>query len=136
MGGRKMRREFWFAVALAASACGGGGAQPNVDATVERPKGPSGFTFAAIGDRSFASFGWTGLVHNVRVPDGTPFGVVADNCQSTDGLCAFHGPADPDSPVQRRRCLNKMSVPCATDNDCPADVATVRKCVYIYDPPT
>jgi hypothetical protein len=132
-----MRREICYVVAaLAAAACGGGGATPSPDGTVERPKGPSGFTFAAIGDRSFASFGWTGLVHNVRVPDGTPFGVIADNCQSTDGLCAFHGPADPDSPVQRRRCLNLMHLTCATDNDCPNDGTPFKKCVYIYDPPT
>lgn len=98
-------------------------------------KPPIGFTFAAIGDRSFASFGWTGTVHNVRVPDGTPFGVTVTSCDGTDGLCSFTGPVAPVSPVDRRRCLNRMSVNCQAASDCPDDGTPYRQCVFIYDAP-
>jgi hypothetical protein len=119
----------------AAIGCGGGGGAP-MDAAVDAAcKPPVGFTFAAIGERSFASFGASGQIHNVAVQDGTPFGVRVKSCEGCDGICSFEGPTDPVSPVNRRRCLNRMSVTCSADTDCPPDGPTLRRCVYIYDPP-
>lgn len=96
---------------------------------------PIGFTFAAIGDRSFASFGWAGTVHNVRVPDGTPFGVTVTSCDGCDGVCRFEGPVPPVSPVNRKRCLNRTSQTCEVDSDCPTSSPNNRRCVFIYDAP-
>jgi hypothetical protein len=99
---------------------------------------PVGFTFEAIGDRSFASFGWAGTVHDVAVSDGTPFSVKTVDCQGTDGPCKFEGPVQLSSAVNRRRCVNRTSVECQTDNDCPAqtDGTPHGSCVFIYDQPT
>lgn len=121
---------------LAIAACDGGGGAP----TDAPPDGqmcvpPVGFTLAAIGERSFASFGWTGTVHNVAVQDGTPVGVKVNTCDGCDGLCSFEGPTEPEGSVSRRRCLNRTSRSCQTDNDCPADGTPYRKCVFIYDAP-
>ena len=123
-------------LALFGSACGndpGGGPDPSPDAPAE-PK-LIGFTFEAIEARSFASFGWSGLIHNVRVPERTPFGVTVTNCESADGICSFVGPTDPhgNNKVNRKRCLNRMRNTCNTDADCGAPPA--NRCVYIYDPP-
>jgi hypothetical protein len=98
-------------------------------------KPPTHFTFSAIGDRSFASFGWTGFVHNVRVPDETPFGVEVVQCDGCDGICSFKGPVSPASTVNRKRCLNRMALTCESNDDCPADGGQWRQCVFIYDAP-
>jgi len=123
-------------ILLVLAACGG---DPTTPAGSDGPtecKPPIGFTFSAIGDRSFASFGWAGTVHNVRVPDGTPFGTKVTSCDGCDGVCRFEGPIAPNIPVNRRRCLNRTSVTCEADTDCPADQPNNRKCVFIYDAPT
>ena len=75
-----------LALAVLLGGCGddgGGETLPDAtspDALVCQP--PTHFTFSAVGDRSFASFGWTGFVHNVRVPDETPFGVEVTTCDA------------------------------------------------------
>ena len=120
--------------ALVASACGAdpGGTTPPPD-TPPVAATPIGFTFEAIEARSFASFGWSGLIHNVRVPERTPFGVAA-RCDGPDGICSFTGPTDPkgNNKVNRKRCRNRTRTTCNTDSDCGA---TPGLCVYIYDPP-
>jgi hypothetical protein len=122
-------------VACAIAACSDNPSnKPNEDAP-PMCKPPIGFTFAAIGDRSFASFGASGTVHNIRVPDGTPFGVTVKSCDGCDGVCSFEGPTPPNNPVDRRRCLNRMSVSCQQDSQCPDDGTPYRKCVFIYDAP-
>ena len=93
---------------------------------------PIGFTFESTAG-SFASFGWTGAVHDVVEPPGTPFGVTVTGC--SDGLCRFEGPADPGGKVKRRRCLFHMRTTCDTDADCPIDSGSPTPCVYIYDAP-
>ncbi|MBC7977923.1 MAG: hypothetical protein H7138_23325 [Myxococcales bacterium] len=134
-----MKLAVWYVMAAlsgAGAACGGGSSPPPaIDAAVTQGA-PTGFTFEAVGDRSFASFGWAGTIHNLRVPDGTPFGVKTVQCDGPNGICTFEGPTDPVSAVNRRRCLNRMSTTCTTDSQCPAEPAGARKCVYIYDPPT
>jgi hypothetical protein len=132
-----MKLAVWYVMAaLTGVACGGGsGDQPMPDAKPQQGP-PTGFTFEAVGDRSFASFGWAGTIHNLRVPDGTPFGVKVTQCDGVDGLCSFEGPTDPVSAVNRRRCLNRMSITCTADSQCPVEPASARRCVYIYDPPT
>lgn len=133
-----MKLATWFvAVVLAGIGCDTAPSAP--DAGTTPAKGPpTGFTFYAIGERSFASFGWSGIIHNVRVPDDTPFGVRTINCDGVDGtgVCAFDGPKEPDHPVKRRRCLNRMSRLCAADSECPDDGTPFKRCVFIYDPPT
>jgi len=130
-----MKLVVCFVVAALGSAACHESSRTAPDAKPPEQGPPIGFTFEAVGDRSFASFGWTGTIHNLRVPDGTPFGVSA-TCPSADGVCTFQGPTDPISAVNRRRCLNHMRDTCKVDADCPADPAASRKCVYIYDPPT
>jgi len=133
-----MKLVVCYVAAALVAACGGGGNNDNkADARPPDDEDPpTGFTFEAVGDRSFASFGWTGTIHDLVVPDGTPFGVKTTNCDGKDGLCTFEGPTDPVSAVNRRRCLNRMSQTCTADAECPADPPASRKCVYIYDPPT
>jgi hypothetical protein len=129
-----------MAFVLTGAGCGADpGSAP--DATVAPTlHAPIGFTFEAIEDRSFASFGWSGLIHNVRVPDGTPFGVKVTHCDPADsrtGICTFEGPVPPvgqSAKVNRRRCLNHMSISCTRDDECMGDPAPQR-CVFIYDPP-
>lgn len=129
-----------FVVSLLVASCGDDAQQVPIDAAIDAKvcTPPIGFTFGAVGERSFASFGWTGTVHNVTVPDATPFGVKVKTCDGCDGLCSFEGPVAPLSPVNRRRCLNRMSLSCQVDTDCPDEVSTAsyRKCVFIYDAPT
>jgi len=96
------------------------------------PGDPIGFTFESAAG-SFASFGWTGVVHNVIEPPGTPFGVKTTECR--DGVCRFEGPTDPGSKVNRRRCLFRMSKTCNSESDCPLDGGNPTPCVYIYDTP-
>lgn len=129
------------AAVLAASACGGGGGNDmNPDSGVsENPV--TGFTFAAVGDRSFASFGWAGTFHDLEVPDGTPFSVrVTGTGCSVTGSCPFEGPTQPRQmpAVNRQRCLNRMSKTCTADADCADGTGTTasQRCVFIYDPPT
>lgn len=129
-------RSIFFLVVLSIG-CGGKDPSEPLDAADDSATctPPTRFTFAAIGERSFASFGWTGTVHNVRVPDGTPFGVEVTSCDGCDGVCSFTGPIAPVSPVERRRCLNRMSTTCQTSSDCPDDGTPYRQCVFIYDAP-
>jgi hypothetical protein len=96
------------------------------------PGDPIGFTFESSAG-SFASFGWTGAVHNVAEPPGIPFEVKTTECR--DGVCRFEGPTDPRGEVNRRRCLYRMSTTCNTDSDCPLDGENPTPCVYIYDTP-
>jgi len=102
--------------------------------SIDPPGDPIGFTFESAAG-SFASFGWTGAVHNVIEPPGTPFGVKTTECR--DGVCRFEGPTDPGGNVNRRRCLFRMSKTCNIDSDCPLrpDGVNPTPCVYIYDPP-
>lgn len=127
----------WTAIAVVCLAVGCGGDPDdnsgNTDAKQCVP--PVGFTFSAIGTKSFASFGWTGAIHNVAVTDGTPFGVKVKQCDGCDGVCSFDGPTPPVSPVNRLRCLNRSSKVCTQDSECPNDGTPYRKCVFIYDAP-
>jgi hypothetical protein len=123
-------------VALAVAAISCGGSDPKGDAGSEGPKGaPIRFTFEAVENRSFASFGWTGIIHNLKIAERTAFGVQVVNCDKPDGNCRFEGPIDPVSPVKRRRCLNRMAMACTADAECPDDGTSFRRCAYIYDPP-
>jgi hypothetical protein len=108
----------WIAI-----GCDTGAASGEVD--------PIGFTFESA-EGSLASFGWTGNVHAVIQPAGTPFGVKVTECR--DGICRFEGPVDPRGDVQRRRCLLHMSQVCESDGDCTSG-GTPSPCVYIYDTP-
>jgi hypothetical protein len=135
-----MKCSTWLFVAsvvFAATGCKETKSGTQVDASPDGPmcKPPIGFTFSAIEDRSLASFGWTGTVHNVRVTDGTPFGVKVTHCDGCDGVCTFEGPVAPKGAVNRRRCLNRMSITCEQDSDCPNDNTPYRTCVFMYDPP-
>jgi hypothetical protein len=112
--------------AWAASGCGAG-----VDEKPP-PGDPIGFTFESTAG-SVASFGWTGAVHDVVEPPGTPFGVKTTECRA--GVCRFEGPTDPGGKVNRQRCLFRMSKTCNADTDCPLDGAKPTPCVYIYDTP-
>src|SRR5688572_10312213 len=110
-GRLRMKLAVWYVMAaLTGVACGGGSGDPPMPDAKAQQGPPTGFTFEAVGDRSFASFGWAGTIHNLRVPDGTPFGVKVTQCDGADGLCSFEGPTDPVSAVNRRRCLNRMSI--------------------------
>jgi len=134
-----MKRALWFSVAALAVAACGGGETKQPDAGPVDNGNPTGFTFAAVGDRSFASFGWMGTFHDLEVPDGTPFGVtvIQPGCDDS-GNCPFEGPTKPAGQVNRQRCLNKMRQTCTSDAQCadvPAD-PTTQRCVFIYDPPT
>lgn len=93
---------------------------------------PTGFTFESA-PGSLASFGWSGEIHQIFGPTGTPFGVTTTSCQ--DGVCAFAGPSDPHSKVNRHRCLFRMSLTCTADTDCPVQDNQPTPCVYIYDAP-
>jgi hypothetical protein len=111
--------------------CAASGCSSGVDSNA--PSGePIGFTFESTAG-SFASFGWTGAVHDVIESAGTPFGVKTTEC--SDGVCRFEGPTDPKSKVNRRRCLFRMSTTCTADSDCPLDGRNPTPCVYIYDTP-
>lgn len=117
-----------IACACGAPACGS--STPS-----NSPGPPIGFTFESTAG-SFASFGWNGTLHDVEEPPGTPFGVKTTECPGgTDGVCRFEGPTDPLSPVDRRRCLFRMSKTCDTDGDCPLDSGKPTACAYIYDSP-
>jgi hypothetical protein len=127
-----MRRVSWLAAFAAMSAgIGCTGDDPHAAA---KPQPPVGFRFEAIGGQSFASFGWAGTQHDIDVPDGTPFSVMVDSCQGSDGPCRFHGPVQVAGDLQRQRCLNRMSKVCTSDADCADD--NPGPCVFIYDPPT
>lgn len=133
-----MKRVVWLAVAALVGAACSKTEEPPVDANVVGEGDPTGFTFAAVGDRSFASFGWMGTFHDLEVPDGTPFSVRVDG-PCSDGICKFTGPTQPTTaaPVNRQRCLNRMSKTCTQDSDCVDPTVTgAPKCVFIYDPPT
>jgi hypothetical protein len=124
-----MNRIVWLAVAACAAAAG---CSPGVEPPVG-PGDPIGFTFVST-KGSFASFGWTGAVHNVEQPAGTPFGVEVTGCSG--GVCRFQGPSDPGGKVQRRRCLFPMSKTCSSDSDCtPFADGSANPCVYVYDTP-
>jgi hypothetical protein len=122
----------FVALFVAGSACAAFGCGTSPDSS--GPGDPIGFTFESTAG-SFASFGWTGAVHDVVQPAGTPFGVKATECSA--GVCRFEGPTDPGREVHRRRCLYPMSQECNADSDC----ARFRKddspnsCVYVYDAP-
>jgi hypothetical protein len=138
-----MRHPLWIVAIATIAAAHGCGSGTSHDVAADAPsKGPpTGFTFKAIGDGSLASFGWSGALHGVTGPAGTPFSVKATQCADPAGSCAFAGPTppvDPIDPVNRQRCLNRMSVPCKTDVDCHLDPAHSKhdKCVFIYDAPT
>jgi hypothetical protein len=125
-----------FVAAVCAAACGGGGGSSTPDAGPTGKGDPTGFTFTAIGERSFASFGWMGTFHDLEVPDGTPFSVKVSSCDA-DGRCQFTGPVKPPGAVNRQRCLNHMSKTCTADADCVEGAPTSNtKCVFIYDSPT
>lgn len=110
--------------ACAASGCSSSSTNKNPDLI--------GFTFQTdVG--SFASFGWTGVQHDVVAPVGTPFGVKVTECNGD--VCQFEGPSDVTSDVKRRRCLYQMSKTCDADSDCLQPDGTPSPCVYIYDPP-
>jgi hypothetical protein len=94
---------------------------------------PTGFTFH-IADGTFASFGWSGAVHDVVGPVDTPFEVKTTQCE--DDACRFEGPITSSaSRVDRRRCLFRMSTTCTQDSDCPLDAGVPTACVYIYNTP-
>jgi len=94
---------------------------------------PIGFRFESTAG-SFASFGWTGAVHDVVQPPGTPFGVDVIGCSG--GLCQFQGPSDPGGVVNRKRCLFPMSKTCNSNSDCPPlSDNSANSCVYVYDTP-
>lgn len=114
-------------LALAVGLAGCTAAEPPVTAS-----DPVGFTFESTAT-GLASFGWSGAVHQITGPSGTPFGVTTTKCQ--DGVCSFVGPTDPRGKVNRHRCLFRTSVTCTADSDCPLDGGKSTPCVYIYDAP-
>jgi hypothetical protein len=111
-------------ISVCASACSSTG--------MSSPAEPIGFTFNTT-EGSFASFGWSGAVHDVTGPSDTPFEVKTAECDNE--LCRFEGPVDSRAKVDRRRCLFRMSKTCATDGDCPLDHGNATPCVYVYDTP-
>jgi len=117
------------AITLAGWACGEPPAPPDA------PQQPTGFTFEAVGDRSFISVGWTGLTHDIATPDGMPFGVKVTGCTSPTGACTFTGPEAPQNPVNRKRCLNHMRQTCQSDGECTIGDVQFAQCVFIYDVP-
>jgi hypothetical protein len=122
----------YFSIALWSCVAAGCSAGTGTEATASSAD-PTGFTFESAAG-SFASFGWSGAIHHVVEPTGTPFGVKTTECR--DGVCRFEGPTDPGGPVNRKRCLYRMSTMCSTDADCPVpDGMTSTPCVYIYDSP-
>lgn len=136
-----MRMINSFVVAALAIGCGNGGNGMMSPPPDGGPRGnPSRFTFEAIEARSFLSFGWSGLIHNLRVPERTPFTVGVTSCDKEDGtgVCNFAGPIEPKgAAVNRRRCLAHMRQVCNADIDCGAATVpfNINRCVYIYDPP-
>lgn len=124
-----MKFLIWLSIVI--WTCAATGCSSGVDSAAP-PGDPIGFTFESTAG-SFASFGWSGAVHNVTEAPGTPFGVKTTECK--DGVCRFEGPTDPESKVNRRRCLYRMSKTCNADSDCPLDGANPTPCVYIYDTP-
>ena len=123
----------WFSAI--AWTCASGCTSSSTDVADPPPGQPIGFTFESTAG-SFASFGWTGALHDVEEPLDTPFGVKTTECTGgPDGVCRFEGPSDPVSKVNRRRCLFHMSKTCNTDGDCPLDSGNPTPCVYIYDAP-
>ncbi|HMG22734.1 MAG TPA: hypothetical protein VK607_15475 [Kofleriaceae bacterium] len=126
-----MQRLAWFSVAIATCAVLGCGSGTNSST------GPSGDPIALTFEStpgSFASFGWTGAVHNVVQAVGTSFGTRVTECSA--GVCRFEGPTDPPgSAINRRRCLARMSKTCTADADCPLAGTAATPCVYIYDTP-
>jgi hypothetical protein len=123
-----MQALAYFSIAVwtcVAAGCSAGSAKTAAE--------PIGFTFESAAG-SFASFGWSGFIHDVVEPVGTQFGVKTTDCQ--DGVCGFEGPTDPGGVVNRKRCLFRMSTMCSTDADCPVPEGTTSTpCVYIYDSP-
>jgi hypothetical protein len=127
-----MKPLAWLSI-LGWCACASAGCSTSMSSSSAAPQGdPVGFTFKSTAG-SFASFGWTGAVHNVVQPPGTPFGVQVTKCEGS--VCQFEGPSDPVDKVNRRRCLFRMSKTCGTDADCPIDGGLSTPCVYIYDAP-
>lgn len=123
----------WFSAL--AWVCVTSGCTSSTNVADPEPVQPTGFTFESTAG-SFASFGWTGTLHDVEEPLDTPFGVKTTECTGgADGVCRFEGPTHPRGNVNRRRCLFRMSKTCNTDGDCPLDGGTPTPCVYIYDTP-
>ncbi len=114
----------WLSVVVWACASGCG-------STSTPSTQPIGFTFNTA-EGTFASFGWSGAVHDVTAPPETPFDVKTTECDND--VCRFAGPVDTGAKVNRRRCKSRMSQTCTTDNDCPMD-DDLPRCVYIYDTP-
>jgi hypothetical protein len=115
--------------------CVASGCTSSTNVADPEPVQPTGFTFESTAG-SFASFGWTGTLHDVEEPLDTPFGVKTTECTGgADGVCRFEGPTDPGNKINRRRCLFQMSKTCNTDRDCPLASDQPTPCVYIYDAP-
>lgn len=131
-----MKSLIWFSIV--AGICAAVGCSSNHD-TPDSQQLPTGFTFEST-PGSFASIGWTGLLHDIEEPVGTPFGVKVDgDCkvdgQTGDTVCAFKGPVPPSGPVNRKRCAFRMSKTCTSDSDCPVDGGKPTPCVFMYDAP-
>jgi hypothetical protein len=123
---------------LVAGICAAAGCSSSSGAT-DSQQLPIGFTFEST-PGSFASIGWTGLLHDIEEPVGTPFGVKVDgechvDSQTGNTVCAFKGPVAPKSPVTRKRCAFRMSKICNSDSDCPIDGGKPTLCAFMYDAP-
>ena len=57
-----MKLVAWFVLAVLGSAACSEPSRTSPDAKPPEQGPPIGFTFEAVGDRSFASFGWTGML--------------------------------------------------------------------------
>ncbi|HEX3476059.1 MAG TPA: hypothetical protein VHT91_13635 [Kofleriaceae bacterium] len=121
-----MKSPSWLSLAIWACAASG------CSSTMPGSPQPIGFTFNTT-EGSFASFGWSGAVHDVAAPPDTPFEVKTTECDND--VCRFAGPVASSAKVDRRRCLFRMSKTCTADGDCPLDHGNPTQCVYVYDTP-
>ncbi|HEU4729316.1 MAG TPA: hypothetical protein VFT22_15550 [Kofleriaceae bacterium] len=129
---------FYTAVIIGA-ACSGCPSGGNGDADAPARGKLKGFTFRAIGEGSLASFGWSGNLHLVGIPNDTPFSVTAHDCQE-GGICPFQGPdvieqTGAPATADRHRCLFEMSKTCKSNAECPIINNQPSACVFIYDAP-
>jgi len=120
-------------LASALAACSGGGPPPLDD---ERPPAlcPTHLDLELIGRESRFDPGSSGLTHGVGLATGSDLSVEIFDCDDECRRCRFRGPVRGDpaiEPVISQRCLNSVSVPCATDADCPG---ASGPCRFVFPP--
>jgi hypothetical protein len=63
--------------------------------------------------------GWTGLAHNIGIPENVVYAVETFDCAEDCSLCKFRGPVQHELlPFNAQRCVRNTRLACESDEDC------------------